>query len=353
MSSIFSREFWQRPRYLGRRPPSQDFEAAAPDWVQANVGKIDRALQWSSALPSGGWYVIDDRRQITDSPRLWQIAGHKLVVWRAQGKLLAAPEACPHMGASLVGGQTTGDAGDAIICPWHGLALAPCGHGKWRHFTTYDDGVFAWVQLPEAGQTLTAQPFVTARPREYLSGVVSMPAECDPSDIIANRLDPWHGCHFHPYAFAQLRVLESSESSLTLRVAYRVLGPVLVEVDATFHTPDPRTIVMTIVAGEGVGSVVETHATPMGPGRTRMTEATLATSERPGFRYALRLGRRIGPYIEKSARRLWVDDIDYAQRRYALRQEAAMRLQLPIVGASTNSLFAAEMGSDAALSENS
>jgi hypothetical protein len=62
-----------------------------------------------------------------------------------------------------------------------------------------------------------------------------------------------------------------------VRVSVRVLGPLAVEVDATFHCPDPRTIVMTIIEGEGVGSVVETHATPIGPGRTAVIEATLAT----------------------------------------------------------------------------
>ena len=38
------------------------------------------------------------------------------------------------------------------------------------------------------------------------------------------------------------------------------------EVDARFHCPEPRTIVMTIIRGEGVGSDVETHATPLEAG---------------------------------------------------------------------------------------
>ncbi len=43
---------------------------------------------------------------------------------------------------------------------------------------------------------------------------------------------------------------------------------------------------MTIVDGEGIGSVVETHATPLTKGRTAIIEATLATSERAGVRAA-------------------------------------------------------------------
>jgi hypothetical protein len=52
-----------------------------------------------------------------------------------------------------------------------------------------------------------------------------------------------------------------------------------VPVRAEFTCPDSRTIVMHITEGEGAGSVVETHATPLGLGgdgrpRTTVTEAT-------------------------------------------------------------------------------
>ena len=58
-----------------------------------------------------------------------------------------------------------------------------------------------------------------------------------------------------------------------------------VPVRAEFGCPDSRTIVMRITEGEGMGSVVETHATPLGFGaegrpRTMVTEATIAYSER-------------------------------------------------------------------------
>jgi isorenieratene synthase len=108
-----------------------------------------------------------------------------------------------------------------------------------------------------------------------------------------------------------------------------VAGPVAVEVDAAFHCPDPRTIVMTIVAGEGAGSVVETHATPIEPGRTAIVEATLAASQRPGFRWARRLAPLLRPVIERAARRLWVDDAAYAERRYALRTRAPPSFEAP------------------------
>ncbi len=227
-----------------------------------------------------------------------------------------APEACPHMGASLAGSCVRDGK---LVCPWHGLALGREGHGAWKPYAVHDDGVLAWVRVgPEDPQT--PLPILPTRPTTYMEGVVRMEARCDPADIIANRLDPWHGVHFHPYSFGLLSVLDRNEDLLKVRVAKRLIGRVCTEVDATFHSPEPRTIVMTIVAGEGKGSVVETHATPIEEGRTAIVEATLATSDRPGFRQALKLSRWIRPFIERSARRLWVDDAAYAERLYALRR---------------------------------
>jgi hypothetical protein len=291
----------------------------APDWVQASPARIEKALARALALPSGGWYAVDASAAIAAAPVGYTVEGQELVLWRAQdGALRAAPGACPHMGASLACGRVRGDN---LVCPWHGLELGDGPHGRWRPLAALDDGVLAWVQLApgRADDPPTPAPIVAPRPSRALIGVIRMEAACDPADILANRLDPWHGAHYHPHSFARLRVLEDREDRLLVRVAYRVFGPLAVEVDATFHCPDPRTIVMTIVGGEGTGSVVETHATPIGPGRTAMIEATLASSERPGFRHALRLARLLRPAINARAARLWVEDIAYAERRYQLR----------------------------------
>ena len=162
-------------------------------------------------------------------------------------------------------------------------------------------------------------PLVAGIAAEFLEGVVRMEAKCEPADVIANRLDPWHGVHFHPYSFAGLKVMALTEDSITVRVAKRIVGRIVVETDAIFFSPEPRSIVMTIIEGEGKGSVVETHAAPIDAGRTAIVEATLATSDRAGFQHALKLQRLIRPLIERSARRLWVDDIAYAERLHALR----------------------------------
>ena len=114
-------------------------------------------------------------------------------------------------------------------------------------------------------------------------------------------------------------MLALTEDSITVRVAKRIVGRIVVETDAVFFSPEPRSIVMTIIEGEGKGSVVETHAAPIDAGRTAIIEATLATSDREGFKHVLKLQRLIGPLIERSARRLWVDDIAYAERLHELR----------------------------------
>jgi hypothetical protein len=33
---------------------------------------------------------------------------------------------------------------------------------------------------------------------ESVSAVIAKPGICEPEDVIANRLDPWHGSWFHP-----------------------------------------------------------------------------------------------------------------------------------------------------------
>ena len=106
-----------------------------------------------------------------------------------------------------------------------------------------------------------------------------------------------------------------------MRVTYRVAGPFGVQVDARFHCPEPRTIVMTIIRGDGEGSVVETHATPITHDRTAITEAILATSNRRGFQVARRAGRLLRPAMEAMARKLWKEDAAYAERLYELRRE--------------------------------
>ena len=286
------------------------------DWVQAKPAEIGASLDRARALPSGGWYVLGASRRITGTPTYHTVNGRELVAWRADGVIRVAPNKCPHMGGPLSAGRVHEGR---LVCPWHGLELCEKRHGRWVPMECHDDGILTWVR-PDRKEKGFPEPILPVRPSEHLDAVISMPARCDPTDVIVNRMDPWHGAHFHPHSFARLRVLRVEEDVLTVRVAFRILGPVCVEVDCTFHCPEPRTIVMTIIDGEGAGSIVETHATPMVPGWSMITELTLATSARPGFRKTLAAAPLYRPFIERSARRLWTEDAAYAERTYYLRK---------------------------------
>jgi isorenieratene synthase len=266
---------------------------------------------------------VDASRRIGKVPKTFTIAGRDVVLWRDDGGLHAAPDACPHMGASLAGAAVQDGC---LVCPWHGLALGPGGHGAWRHLTAFDDGTLTWVQLP--GEAPLPRPVLPVRPEGALDAVVRVEARCEPEHIIRNRLDPWHGAHFHPYAFCDLEVIHADDERLRMNVAYRAFGPLVVDVVAEFTTPSARCIAMHIVDGEGRGSVVETHATPLGPGQSAVVEATFATSERDGFGFARRLSAVIRPFVERSAHRLWVDDVAYAERLASLAESAPARSTL-------------------------
>ena len=126
---------------------------------------------------------------------------------------------------------------------------------------------------------------ISARPTgDTLHAVTRLVGTCEPSDIIANRLDPWHGAWYHPYSFTRLEVLTTPTDEadrFLVAVTFRI-GRVGVPTVAEFTSPEARTIVMRILDGEGTGSVVETHATPIGLGpdnrpRTAVIEAVVAT----------------------------------------------------------------------------
>ncbi|SFE37554.1 Rieske [2Fe-2S] domain-containing protein [Actinopolyspora alba] len=302
-------------------------------WREARPSLIAAALKRARARPSGNWFVLAGSAQIDRrSPFARTVAGTEVVAWRTEdGALHAGPGACPHLGAPL--GQAAVDCGQ-LVCRWHGLRLDERGGPWWTPFPTYDDGVLAWVRLDDSGgEQPLERPVVPRRPplRDSISEVATATGVCEPDDVVANRLDPWHGSWFHPYSFANLSVrrapeFESSEQEdfFEVLVSFRLSRGIGVPVTATFHCPDPRTVVMRIVEGEGVGSVVETHATPLETGsdggpRTAVIEATVAYSRRPGFRMALPAAGLLRPLMRRVALRLWADDLAYAERRYELR----------------------------------
>jgi hypothetical protein len=303
-------------------------------YQQAEPAIIDAALRRAERRPSGNWYVFAASTDVrSDRPFGTTVAGVEIVAWRDEERALhVGPASCPHLGADLSTGKI--DCG-GLICPWHGLRLDGGREFGWKPLPGYDDGVLVWVRLDKVGgEAPLDAPVLPARPTgPQIAAVTRLEGVCEPRDVISNRLDPWHGAWFHPYSFAQLEVLSSppadadDESDVfTVAVTFH-FGRIGVPVIAEFTAPAPRTVVMHIVEGEGVGSVVETNATPLGNGpdgrpRTAVIEAVIAQSDRTGFGYSMYAAPVLKPLMRLGAARLWRDDLEYAERRYALRTRA-------------------------------
>ncbi|MET7274730.1 DUF5914 domain-containing protein [Streptomyces flaveolus] len=318
------------PLRLRRRPVP--WQRQRPTWREARPAVIAGALKRALARPSGNWYVVGAATVVRPArPLAATVAGLEVVVWRdAHGRLVGGPGACPHLGAPLADSPVRCGT---LVCHWHGLALDGAPFAGWEPLPVHDDGVLVWVRLDGVGEEPPAPaPVVSARPDPAVSltSVWRGTGVCEPEDVVANRLDPWHGAWFHPYSFVDLTVVRTPDDTgaddrFVVDVSFRLTGRLVVPVRAEFTAPEPRTVVMRITDGEGTGSVVESHATPLGPDdrgrpRTTVTEAVLATSDRPGFPVARRLAPALRPLMRAAAGRLWRDDLAYAERRRDLRR---------------------------------
>ncbi|TDT42722.1 Rieske-like 2Fe-2S protein [Streptomyces sp. BK208] len=329
MSGRRGGERWSPP--LRRRRPGPDWAAQTPTWRQARPALIADALKRASARPSGNWFVVGASRDVRAGGRPFgrTVGGVEVVLWRsADGGLRAGPGICPHLGAPLRDSRVVCGT---LVCHWHGLALDGSPSAGWRPFPVHDDGVLVWVRLDEVGgEEPGERPAVPARPAtgRGVDAVFTTVGRCEPQDVVANRLDPWHGSWFHPYSFVDLTVVREptggEDDAFVVDVSFRVAGRLVVPVRAEFTAPGPRTVVMRITDGEGATSVVETHATPLtgrdhARPRTAVVEAVVAFSDRPGFALARAAAPVLRPLMRRTAGRLWHDDLAYAERRWTLR----------------------------------
>ncbi|MFH0520021.1 DUF5914 domain-containing protein [Streptomyces sp. M41] len=319
------------PLSVRRRPVP--WSGQRPTWREARPAVIAEALKRAHARPSGNWYVVGASSDLrADRPLARTVAGREVVVWRGgDGRPVGGPGMCPHLGAPL---RDSPVHCGTLVCHWHGLALDGTPYAGWTPFPVHDDGVLTWVRLDEVGgEPPLDAPVVPRRPPagRALTAVHVGTGTCEPEDVMANRLDPWHGSWYHPYSFVDLEVVSTPDAGagagddcFVVDVSFKVAGRLVVPVRAVFTAPEPRTVVMRIDAGDGAGSVVETHATPLGPDRhgrprTAVVEAVVATSERRGFAVARTAAPLLRPLVAAASGRLWRDDLAYAERRWELR----------------------------------
>lgn len=333
--SILEPLYRRWPRTWPLQPiPLTPWAGQQPTYRAADPRLIEAILERTQRRPSGNWYVFAASSTVrTDRPLAVTVAGVELVAWRdSRQQLHVGPGACPHLGAPLASAVLDCDA---LVCRWHGLRLGAQGGHGWTPLPSHDDGVLVWVRLDHIGNEPPLKaPLVPARPpaHTHLAAVATLTGTCEPVDVIANRLDPWHGAWFHPYFFTHLEVLDAptrhhtgdNNDRFVVAVTFRAGGRLGVPAVAEFTSPEPRTVVMRIIDGEGIDSVVETHATPLCPGpdghpRARIIEAVIANSPRRGFAVARRAHRALAPVLRGAATRLWRDDLAYAERRYRQR----------------------------------
>ncbi|AEW99688.1 DUF5914 domain-containing protein [Streptantibioticus cattleyicolor] len=316
-----------RPRVpLTVRRRAVPWERTRPTWREADPALIAEALARAEARPTGNWFVLAASQRVTARRPLGRtVAGVEVVAWRdGDGRIAAGPGACPHLGAPLKDARI---CHGTLVCHWHGLALDGTARPGWSPYPAHDDGVLVWVRLDRAGgEPPLDRPVLPPRPAAgtALTAVYDTTGTCEPRDVVANRLDPWHGAWFHPHTFVDLTVTEAGPERVVAQVSFKVAGRLVVPVRAEFTAPGPRTVVMRVADGEGRGSVVETHATPLGRDasgrpRTAVVEAVVAVSERPGFAAVRSVAPLVRPLVRAAAGRLWRDDLAYAERRWALR----------------------------------
>ncbi|HKI41726.1 MAG: DUF5914 domain-containing protein [Mycobacterium sp.] len=321
------RQIWPKDVPL-QALPRTSWANQRPTYREAEPAIIEAALRRSRHKPTGNWYAFAASRDVrAGRPFGARVAGVEVVAWRDRlGSLRVGPRSCPHLGADLATGVVQDGA---LICRWHGLALDGTERNfGWCPLPGHDDGTLVWVRLDKVGgEEPLDEPVIPVRPTgDTLTAVTRVVGVCEPTDVMANRLDPWHGAWFHPYSFTALEVLTTPTEHadrFLVAVTFR-MGRFGAPVIAEFTCPESRTIVMRIVDGEGVGSTVETHTTPIGLGpdgrpRTAVLEASFAHSDRLGFKRATRVAPLISPLMRYAAGRLWRDDLAYAERRYEVR----------------------------------
>ncbi|MBN3764121.1 aromatic ring-hydroxylating dioxygenase subunit alpha [Burkholderia sp. Ac-20365] len=81
------------------------------------------------------WHPVAFAHDVKDKPLGVTLLDEKLVIFRANGQIIAARDVCPHRGAPLSQGWVINDQ---LVCPYHGLEYA--ASGKCTHIPSQPDG---------------------------------------------------------------------------------------------------------------------------------------------------------------------------------------------------------------------
>ena len=185
--------------WLFQTLPTLDRSAQGPTYREADPGVIRAAVARAQCRPSGNWFAFAASSQIATKAWGITVGEVEIVAWRGvDGALRVAPRACPHLGADLA---TAVVGCGTLVYPWHGLRLSDQSRGAWQ--PAHGPRRRCPRRRPQRGaHRRSDHPGPPPSPR--LAALARLEGVCEPCDVVANRLDPWHGAWFHPYSFTRV-----------------------------------------------------------------------------------------------------------------------------------------------------
>lgn len=271
---------------------------------------------------AGQWYVAALSEALAAGGTLVKVvADQEIVFWRSPdgGRAVQAASAvCPHWGGPLGEGAVSEDG--RLTCPWHGWqfqngACLDRPRLKLPRYLAHDDGVFLWVRLPWDVEDVSEPP-LQARPAECRSFWFDIPIESDVYHVQENYLDFLHPAEYHDTVFNHCVHLGKEGDVHLVELGYKLpLGRSLITRTRVW-APTPYQVRNVVYQGLGVGTVIESHITPIHADRSMIHEAYhVPTSQTPRYGWSI-----MRAFMLRSARRIREEDALFSARRYALRK---------------------------------
>lgn len=222
------------------------------------------------------WLPVASSWQLSaDGPLAARLLGEDLVLWRAQDRVLAWQDRCPHRGAQLSLGQVQAEGG-VLACPYHGWRFAAdgaCVHipahpdqkppprAAITAYPTHEEYGLIWVCLGEpAGHAPPFTEWADPGYRKVLCGPYAINA-AGPR-VIENFLDVAH------FPFVHAAFLGDPQHAAVPDYAAEITADGVIARDIQVWQPDPD--------GSGVGSWVSYTYHALRPLTARFTKHSRA-----------------------------------------------------------------------------
>lgn len=271
---------------------------------------------------AGQWYVAAFSTALHPNSTLVKIiADQEIVFWRSATdiqRVQAASAVCPHWGGPLAEGVVGSDG--ALTCPWHGWQFheGRCLNRpalKLPRYLAHDDGILLWVRLPWDIEQVT-QPPLQERPAEARSFWFDIEIESDVYHVQENYLDFLHPAEYHQSVFNHCEHLGREDGINLVELGYKLPFDKSMITRTRVWGPTPYQVRNEVYEGLGLGTVIESHITPIHADLSIIHElyhVPADTVPGPGWpimRY----------FMRRSARKIREEDALFSKRRYNLRK---------------------------------